>query len=231
MEIHWDKRSKTLSIFAAVLFCLFILLTVAVVIHPINVVDLTISRSLQSAAWASIFQYTDQFFSGITLRIFCAIIIIYALVRKKYAIASLYAISAVIEVVSLAVKSIVQRPRPSAGLVLWPGNATGFSYVSSHTIEYSFFFWISAFLVYYSLPGKQWQNIRRIAVPMLGILPLLIGADRIYTGNHWFTDVLGSYLLAGSIVLVTVMLMPKTFSPKKIDSNKLNPTDRERLSQ
>jgi undecaprenyl-diphosphatase len=231
MKIHLDKRSKTLSILTAVLFCFFILLSVAIIIYPINVIDLTISHSLQSATWASIFKYADQFFSGITLRIFCTAIIIYALVRKKYAIAGLFAVSSVIEVVSLVIKSIVQRPRPSAGLVLWPGYSTGFSYISGHTFNYSFFFWISAFLVYYSLPGKQWQNVRRIAVPILGILPLVIGADRIYTGNHWFTDVLGGYLLAGSFVLITIVVMPKTFSPKKPNPNKLNPADKERLSR
>lgn len=226
MEIHWGKRSKTLSIFAAILFSLFLILTVAVILHPVNGIDLAISRWLQSANWASIFEYTDWFFNGITLRVFCIIIIVYALIRKRYSIAALFAISAIIEVVSLAIKAIIQRPRPSAGLVLWQGYSEGYAYISSHTLEYSFFFWISAFLVHYSLPGKQWQILRKISVAILALLPLVIGADRIYTGNHWFTDVLGSYLLAGSIVLVIVMLMPKTFSPRN-----LNPADREHSSQ
>jgi undecaprenyl-diphosphatase len=226
MGTHWDKRSKTLLIFAAVLFCLFILLTIMVNLYPVNLIDIAISRALQSASWASVFEYTDRFFNEITIRVFCVIIIAYALIRKKYAIAGLFAVSAAIEVVSLGIKSIFHRPRPSAELVLWHGNSTGFSYISGHTFEYSFFFWISAFLVYYSLPGEQHRAVRRISVAILGILSLIIGMDRIYTGNHWFTDVLGSYLLAGSMVLFTVMLMPKTFGPRNP-----NPADREHSSQ
>jgi membrane-associated phospholipid phosphatase len=226
MRTHWDKRSKTLLIFAAILFCLFILLTIAVNLYPINRIDIAISRTLQSTSWAFVFEYTDRFFNEITIRVFCVIIIAYALNCKKYAIAGLFAVSAVIEVVSIGIKSIFHRPRPSAGLVLWHGSSTGFSYISSHTFEYSFFFWISAFLVYYSLPGEQHKAVRRISVALLVILSLIIGANRIYTGNHWFTDVLGSYLFAGCIVLVTVMLMPKTFSPRS-----LNPADREHSSQ
>jgi undecaprenyl-diphosphatase len=231
MDIHWTKRSKILSIFASVLFCLFILLTVAITVFPVNGIDLTISLSLQSASWARIFEYSDRFFNEITIRVFCLAIIAYALIRKKHAIAGLFAISAVIEVASLVVKSIFHRPRPSAELVLWPGHSTGFSYISSHTFEYSFFFWVSAFLVYYSLPDRRWQSLRRIAVTILVFLPLVIGANRIYTGNHWFTDVLGGYLLAGCMVLITVVLMPKTFSPKKPNPDKLNPADKERLSR
>jgi undecaprenyl-diphosphatase len=45
---------------------------------------------------------------------------------------------------------------------------------------------------------------RSLLLVLFGGLIVLIGASRIYTGEHWASDVLGAYLL-GSLTLVAIV--------------------------
>ncbi len=63
------------------------------------------------------------------------------------------------------------------------------------------FFGFIGFLAYRLLrPSLR----RSLLLALFGGLVLLIGISRIYLGEHWASDVLGSYLL-GSLMLVAII--------------------------
>ena len=96
------------------------------------------------------------------------------------------------------VKYLVQRPRPTSILVNVFAPVNGYSFPSGHVMYYVSFFGFIGFLVFSLLkPSLQ----RTLLLVILGIFIAFVGLSRIYLGEHWASDVLGSYLL-GSLTLV-----------------------------
>ncbi len=102
---------------------------------------------------------------------------------------------------NLVVKDLIQRPRPLPDQVTVAAALTSYSFPSGHVMFYVGFFGFLGFLAYLLLkPSLK----RRLLLACFGGLVLLIGLSRIYLGQHWASDVLGSYLL-GSLVLVAII--------------------------
>jgi len=58
-----------------------------------------------------------------------------------------------------------------------------------------------AFLAY-TILKSSWA--RGLLVTAFGTLILLMGMSRIYLGQHWFSDVVGAYLLGGLWLALTI---------------------------
>jgi membrane-associated phospholipid phosphatase len=102
---------------------------------------------------------------------------------------------------NLLVKALIQRPRPAATLVHTLATLTGYSFPSGHVMFYTGFFGFIVFLAFTLLkPSLK----RSLSLAFFSLLVLLVGLSRIYTGEHWPSDVLGAYLL-GSLTLVAVI--------------------------
>jgi membrane-associated phospholipid phosphatase len=101
----------------------------------------------------------------------------------------------------LLVKFIIHRPRPAADLVRVFQNLTDYSFPSGHVMTYVAFYGFLWFLTY-TLLRHSWK--RTALLFLFGGMVLLVGASRIYLGQHWASDVLGAYLL-GSLVLATAI--------------------------
>jgi undecaprenyl-diphosphatase len=99
------------------------------------------------------------------------------------------------------VKDLVQRPRPTPNLVNVFATLKSYSFPSGHVMFYLGFFGFIWFLAF-SLLKPSLKRILLLA--FFGILVVLIGVSRIYLGEHWASDVLGSYLL-GSLTLVAII--------------------------
>ena len=116
------------------------------------------------------------------------------------------AVSALVAVVfttavNLLVKNLVQRPRPLPDQVTVFATLNSYSFPSGHVMFYVGFFGFIGFLAYRLLrPSLR----RSLLLAFFGGLLLLIGLSRIYLGQHWASDVLGSYLL-GSLILVAII--------------------------
>lgn len=182
--------------------CAFGVLTFLVKTTPSFAIDLQITRAIQTIQF--------PFFAGLMTVISWAgfgpqviiitvliIVLIYTLGLHWEAVMTL--IAAILSTgVNLLVKELIQRPRPTQDLVTVIDTLNSYSFPSGHVMYYLGFLGFIGFLVYSLLK----PSIKRsFFLLIIGIPVALIGVSRIYLGEHWASDVLGSYLL-GTLTLV-----------------------------
>jgi undecaprenyl-diphosphatase len=105
---------------------------------------------------------------------------------------------------AFALKEIIRRARP------FPiaENASGFiqsinqySYPSGHVLFFVVFFGFFAYLAWRHFAGRA----RLIVIAICLALIVLIGPSRVFLGEHWASDVVGSYII-GAIWLFVMIL-------------------------
>ena len=115
------------------------------------------------------------------------------------------------EGLGVLLKGIVARARPSPTLV---HQVTKYlrndSFPSGHVLFYVGFFGYLIFLVYSTTTRTV---LRRSLMALFLLLILLVGPSRIYLGAHWFSDVLGAYML-GFLWLVLVIFIHSKYDKK-----------------
>jgi undecaprenyl-diphosphatase len=103
--------------------------------------------------------------------------------------------------INLLVKDLIQRPRPTPDLVGVFATLNSYSFPSGHVMYYLGFFGFIWFLAFSLLkPSLK----RGFLLVVIGALVVLVGISRIYLGEHWASDVIGSYLL-GTLTLVAII--------------------------
>jgi undecaprenyl-diphosphatase len=103
--------------------------------------------------------------------------------------------------VNVLVKDLIQRPRPTIAVVHVLDALNSYSFPSGHVMFYLSLFGFLWFLAFSLLkPSVK----RGLLLVFFGGLVMLIGISRIYVGEHWASDVLGSYLL-GTLTLVAII--------------------------
>lgn len=136
-----------------------------------------------------------------------AVIITAVIVRVIYAFglhweAVMVSVAAALPLaINLLVKNLIQRPRPTPDLVSVYASLSSYSFPSGHVMFYLGFFGFIGFLTFSLLkPSLK----RGILLVVFGGMVALVGVSRIYLGEHWASDVLGSYLL-GSLTLMAII--------------------------
>lgn len=178
----------TMSIFAA--------------IHPRFPGDLPVALWLQSfehkflsssMEWIS--NITDAWFAVL---IVCIIIgIVWWRIGWREAVMVL--VAEVFLVVSLLMKLIVNRPRPSEELLsVFSVKGTN-SFPSGHSFFAILIFGLTAYLVFTYVKNKP---LRICLIIILTLFTLLVGVSRVYLGEHWPSDVIGGYLTGGFCVFL-----------------------------
>lgn len=202
------KRDYRTYLFEVGLFAVvgaFTTLTILVKTTPSFPIDLEITRGLQTLA-SPIFAAFMRLISwpGFSPQnyIIAALIVlvIYAFGFHWESIAALFA-TLLPPIVNVIVKEYIRRPRPTIDLVQVFRILDSYSFPSGHVMFYVGFFGFLWFLVY-TLLKRSWR--RTSLLWLLGTLIVLVGASRIYLGQHWASDVLGAYLL-GSLTLVAIL--------------------------
>jgi undecaprenyl-diphosphatase len=183
----------------------FGILTFLVKTTPSFAFDLQITQSLQliNAPPFAMFMYMLSW-PGFTPQSF----IITGLIILYIYISGLHweAVVAVIAVtlssgIDLLVKDLIQRPRPLGNQVGVFSILNSYSFPSGHVMYYLCFFGFIWFLAF-SLTKPSLK--RGFLLVFFGALIALIGISRVYLGQHWTSDVIGSYLL-GTLTLVAII--------------------------
>jgi len=99
----------------------------------------------------------------------------------------------------LVLKELVRRARPPVATMLGVPE-TGWGFPSNHTLMTSA---LAGALVLIAWRATRRPGARAAALAAGVLAALLMGASRLYVGDHWFTDVLASYAVAG-VVLAAV---------------------------
>lgn len=104
-------------------------------------------------------------------------------------------------------KTFVARPRPDSNLIIqMVREVKPDSFPSGHVLQFIGLYGFLIFLIY----TKFRKNLlQKILVGLFSVMILAIGVSRIYLGAHWFSDVLGSYLLGSIWLLIMVYLYHK----------------------
>lgn len=181
------------------LLLLFIINTILVISNKVTLIDKSIHDfviKFSSEITTSIMKIFTFFGSTIFIVILSIILfIIFIILKQKdkaFKMASVIIISTIINNI---IKIIIRRPRPEYITVV----ENTFSYPSGHTMASTTLYGILLYLLLKSNLKKSYKIGFGI---ILGILPLLVGISRIYLGAHFFTDVLGGYLLSGLILTI-----------------------------
>src|SRR5512135_1395120 len=182
-------------------------LTFLVKTMPSFAIDLQITRAIQlirfpffgtlmsAVSWAG-------FGPQVVIITALIVLLIYGLGLQWEAVMALFA-ALFSTGVNLLVKDLVQRPRPTIGMVHVIDTLKSYSFPSGHVMFYLGFLGFIGFLVFSLLNPSIKRGLIFI---LIGIPILLIGISRIYLGEHWASDVLGSYLLGSLTLVATIQL-------------------------
>src|SRR5512135_2113828 len=183
----------------------FAVLTFLVKTTPSFAIDLQITRAIQSihlpyfGALMNVVSWPGFGIQSAIIPILIALVI-YGLGLRWEAVVAL--IAAVFSTaVNLLVKDLVQRPRPTLGMVNVISVLNSYSFPSGHVMYYLGFLGFIGFLVFSLLKASIKRSLLLV---LIGVPVVLVGISRIYLGEHWASDVLGSYLL-GSLTLVAII--------------------------
>jgi len=109
--------------------------------------------------------------------------------------------------VHLALKAIVNRPRPASNLVQVLTLKKGGGFPSGHSF-FAIVVW--GLLAYFILANIRKRSLRILILIVFILLILLTGLSRVYLGVHWPSDVLGGYL-SGGVFLAALIWFYQTW--------------------
>ena len=174
----------------------FIVLSALVVIFPQSFIDVAFSREIQehqNPLLDNLMKLVSWFgYSPGCIIVVAAAALVFLLF--KYRREALFVLlTALAGLVSTLVKILVNRPRPAEPIVHIVGKVSQQSFPSGHVLFYIVYF---GFLIVLMYRLTTIPKIIRVGVSAISLLLIfIIPFSRIYLGAHWFTDVLGGFLL------------------------------------
>lgn len=182
----------------------FALLSLYVVAEPPQFLDIHISKEMQENQN----RFLNNMMIGIswlgrtTISVMMVLLLSLFLVLKKHRNEALLMISTLFSgIVGLALKMLINRPRPSKDFVVLLEDTKYQSFPSGHVLFYTVFFGsLILIILATNIFTKRIKAICTLAC--LGMI--FFGAvSRVYLGAHWFTDVLGGFILGIMFLFIT----------------------------
>ena len=209
------KTTTTLPLIA-ILVSLLLMLTLVISYYPLPRFDLTLLQLVQafgSTRTLSVMEFVSlpgALVPALLLGLLATAVLAVSPIRF-----ALIPLSLVVpaDLISGALKYVVDRPRPSPELVAVHQLLFDPGFPSSHVVHYTVFFGFLAYLFWKTqlVPKSFRAPLASIAL----IFVLLIPFSRMYLGAHWPTDVLGGLLLGGSMLILQIRLFQK-LSPSRV---------------
>ena len=202
------RRYRAAAFQVYVLGASAVFITLAVIAHTVAYfpIDLTITHAVQS--WhGALF---DRLMYGVSWIGFMpqvnvlgalVILVMFGAGLRWEAVTMLF-VAAGIGVGAL-VKLVVYRPRPSSDLVHVLSQLPSSGFPSGHVLACTAFCGFLTFLTYTLLKPSIGRTTLLVALPTV---MALMGLSRIYEGQHWFSDVMGAYLLGSLWLALSIKL-------------------------
>ncbi|WP_179893772.1 phosphatase PAP2 family protein [Streptomyces sp. gb14] len=155
--------------------------------------------ALEHPGWTATLRFlSDWLWDPATLRIAVALLTGWLLYRRAWRLAAWAATTAIGGALTgVLVKVVVERARPSLQDPV--AQAPGYSFPSGHAMTATTSCAV-LLLVLLPLVPRRWRGLCWAAA---GISVLGVGFTRIALGVHWFSDVIGGWLLGGAVVVLT----------------------------
>jgi membrane-associated phospholipid phosphatase len=209
----WRLPSRLAWLVPGGLLLILVLLTVNVLAHgPLVGVDERIRTAVQAQATSPAWRWlSDRWYSPAQLIVDCgnyqvavpvlAVCALFATSRSRTLRPLLAAVAAVVLLLTTvtAGKKLIDRTGP--GLTTLGAGGLGV-FPSGHTTTAAVCLGLAVALL---LPGLP-PGVRRVAVAAVAGACLLVGAALVWCDDHWFTDVVAGWALAGLIIQAAVML-------------------------
>lgn len=157
------------------------------------------ATALEHPAWTSTLRFlSDWVWDPATLRCAVALLTVWLLHRRAWRLAAWSAVTAVAGgLTGLLVKTVVERVRPSLADPV--AQAPGFSFPSGHTMTAT----TSLAVLLLALLPLVPRGGRALCWCVAGLSVLGVGFTRVALGVHWFSDVVGGWLLGLAVVAST----------------------------
>ena len=186
-----------------VLLCVNFLLIISLFIMEVffNKVLTNIDLYISNIIWSIRTPLLTDIFKIISFlastKFIITILIVYIFIKKDALFPLNMALSTILNTI---IKKLVRRPRPTNILV----REKSFSFPSGHTMASVSFYGYIIYLLY-----KSNYKIKKVLIPILIILILLIGFSRIYLGAHYLSDVITAYLISINYLIIFIHVTKK----------------------
>ena len=188
------------------LLCGFVVLSVFAAAYDRFPADLWLMRRFQdvdSSAFARTLNWAADAASGLGPVVVVAAGALFLYLARRRLEGLLLLVAPVGSLLNAAVKEIVGRPRPGHELVPWSTSSYSAAFPSGHAD--------SAIVIYGLLLYFITIFIKQPALRLMGQAAclwviLFTGMQRVYTGVHWPSDVLGGYYLGGLVLAALIGL-------------------------
>lgn len=128
------------------------------------------------------------------------VFVTYAYLAREYLLVKVGVASAILLLISPALKLLFQRGRPDEILFASYKQPSSYSFPSGHAYCTLLVFGLFAYLAYTKLSSPL-----NIAIPiLLTLLVFVIGLSRVYLGAHYPSDVLAGWLLGGIVLVLLI---------------------------
>jgi diacylglycerol kinase family enzyme/membrane-associated phospholipid phosphatase len=196
-----SQTERRAAIIAASLAVPFAILTWMVVAQwsPLMDFDADVVESWHGAvvgtAWAGFFDGVAHITRSLVVSIvLLALAAVFLWRRQIRTVVWIVAVVALSELSWIGLKAIVQRDRPDIA-----DQISGYSYPSGHATTIASFAGILTVLTYQRVRGRQ---TRSLLIVLWIAIAGLVGADRVFAGAHYPSDVMAGWLLGALVVFV-----------------------------
>ncbi|MFF7334031.1 phosphatase PAP2 family protein [Streptomyces sp. NPDC090306] len=172
--------------------------------EPLRRIDVDAARglnrlALHHPAWTDVLRVlSNSVWDPVTLRVVVALLTVWLLYRRAWRLALWAAVTAVAGgLIGLLVKVVVERARPSLQDPV--AHAPGFSFPSGHAMTATTSFAILLLVLLPMIP-RAWHALCW-CVALVSVIG--VGFTRVALGVHWFSDVVGGWLLGLAVVAAT----------------------------